>query len=151
MTSRLELSTTITATAERCFDLSCDIDVHAGSMAASQERAVAGVTSGPIGLGQEVTWEARHFGVRWRVTSRITEFDRPRRFVDEMQRGPFAWFHHEHRFEQHGNATTMVDIIDYGLPLGLLGAIADAAVVGRYLRRLIETRNRYIKQLAEAS
>lgn len=147
----LELTTVINAAVERCFDLARDIDVHVESMAASRERAVAGVTSGLIGLGEEVTWEARHFGIRWRVTSRITEFDRPRRFVDEMQRGPFASFRHDHCFDSQGGTTTMVDVVDYRLPLGALGAIADTAVIGRYLRRLLETRNGYIKKLAEAS
>lgn len=66
---RLELTTVIAAPAERCFDLSSDIDVHTGSMGASQEKAVAGVTSGLIGLGEEVTWVARHFCVRWPMTS----------------------------------------------------------------------------------
>jgi ligand-binding SRPBCC domain-containing protein len=147
--SVLKLTTDIEAPAERCFDLSRDIDVHAGSMVASRERAVAGVTSGLIGLGQEVTWKAQHFGIRWRVTSRITEFDRPSRFVDEMRRGPFASFRHEHHFEQNGAMTTMVDVVDYRLPLGPIGVIADAVLVGRYLRHLLEVRNRYIKQAAE--
>ena len=39
------------------------------------------MTSGLIGEGQEVSWQARHFDVQWRVTSRISEFDPPHRFV----------------------------------------------------------------------
>src|SRR5947208_31425 len=101
----LHLSTEIYAPIEKCFDLSVDIDVHQSSMAASGERAVSGVTGGLIGLGEEVTWRARHLGVWWRVTSRITAFDRPRSFVDEMTQGPFPRFRHEHRFEQDGERT----------------------------------------------
>jgi ligand-binding SRPBCC domain-containing protein len=67
-----------------------DIGLHVHSMADSQERAIAGVTSGCIGLGQEVTWEARHFGIRQRLTSRITQFDRPRHFRDTMVRVPLT-------------------------------------------------------------
>ena len=145
----IELVTEIEASAERCFDLSREIDVHLGSMAASRERATAGVTSGHIGLGQEVTWEARHFGIWWRITSRITEFDRPRSFVDEMQHGPFAAFRHEHRFVQSDSITAMIDRVDYRLPLGILGRIADALLVKRYTRHLLEVRNHYIKQAAE--
>lgn len=147
----LELTTQIKAPIEQCFDLSCNIDVHRDSMAASSERAVAGITSGMIGLGEEVTWEARHFGLRCRVTSRITEFERPSRFVDQMQRGPFTTFRHEHRFEKDGVTTTMVDVVDYRVPLGPLGVVVDAVLVGRYLRRLIEVRNRHIKHAAETS
>jgi len=41
------------------------------------ERAIAGVTSGLIGLGEEVTWEGHHFGLKLQHTSRITAYDRP--------------------------------------------------------------------------
>lgn len=44
---------------ERLFDLARSIDAHVESQKGSGERAVAGVTSGLIGEGQEVTWRAR--------------------------------------------------------------------------------------------
>ena len=143
------MATSIEASAELCFDLSCNIDVHVGSMEDSGERAIGGVTSGLIGLGGEVTWRARHFGIDWQMTSKVTEFERPYWFVDQMQWGPFAFFRHEHRFDQHGEITTMIDIVEYLLPLGPLGTIADAVIVKRYLRHLLEMRNRYIKAAAE--
>jgi ligand-binding SRPBCC domain-containing protein len=59
-------------------------------MTRSNEQAIAGVMSGLIGPDEEVTWEARHFGLRVRMTSRITEYDRPRAFTDEQVSGPFA-------------------------------------------------------------
>lgn len=65
----IELVNHIAAPADRCFDLSRDIGVHQESMRFSQEVAVAGVTAGLIGPGESVTWEARHFGIRWRMTS----------------------------------------------------------------------------------
>lgn len=148
-TARLVLVTDVRASPDRCFDLSCDLDLHQRAMAASTERAVGGVTGGMIGPGQEVTWRARHFGIWWRVTSRIVEYDRPRRFVDEMRRGPFAAWRHEHRFEGHGGGTCMVDDVAYRLPLGWLGRSADLLAVRRYLRRLLEIRNRHIKRAAE--
>jgi len=88
----IELVNHIAAPADRCFDLSRDIGVHQESMRFSQEVAVAGVIAGLIGPAESVTWEARHFGIRWRMTSRITDFDRPRVFVDESNEGPFAAF-----------------------------------------------------------
>jgi ligand-binding SRPBCC domain-containing protein len=149
--SRIELSTSIAAPVERCFDLSRDIDAHLASMDYHSERAIAGVTSGLIDLGEEVTWQARHLGVRWRMTSRITEYERPLRFVDEMQRGPFASFRHEHRFEPEGDNTTMLDVVDYRAPLGPLGAMTDRVLIMRYLRQVLEARNDYLKRTAEAS
>jgi len=89
MTVQFDLETFIKADPLAVFTASLDIDAHLASMEASGEEAVGGVTSGLIGLGEEVTWKARHFGVTWRMTSRITELDEPRRFVDEQVRGPF--------------------------------------------------------------
>src|SRR5215510_835622 len=76
--------TRIEAPPERVFDLARSIDLHAQGQARHRERAIAGVTSGLIGMGQSVTWEARHFGITQQLTSRIVAFDRPRSFRDSM-------------------------------------------------------------------
>jgi ligand-binding SRPBCC domain-containing protein len=149
MTVSFEHVTVIDAPVELVFDLSRDIDVHLASMATSGERAVAGVTSGRIGLGESVTWRARHFGIPFTMTSRVTEYDRPRRFVDEQVAGPFARFRHEHRFDSAGDATVMTDRLDFDAPLGPLGDVVEWVILGRYLRRLIEQRGRFLKAEAE--
>ncbi len=145
------LRTRVAAPPSRCFDLARDIDLHQRSTAASRERAVAGVTSGLLGRGDEVTWEATHFGVRQRLTSRITEFDPPNRFVDEMVRGAFARFRHEHEFLAVQGGTEMVDIFDYTSPLGPLGRLADGLFLHRYMMRLLRARNAYLKRAAESA
>lgn len=137
--------TELAAPVEVSFDLSRSIDLHLESMIASKERAVAGVTSGLISEGQEVSWEARHFGVLWRMTSRITEFDAPKRFVDEMVRGPFASFRHEHLFEDNDGGTRMTDVIEFRTRLGAIGDVP----AGMYLRRLMSIRNAVIRAKAE--
>ncbi len=140
--------TTIAAPVERCFDLSRDIDLHLESMVASKERVVGGVASGLIGADQEVSWQARHFGVQWHMTSRITAFEPPHRFVDEMVRGPFAAFRHEHRFEANGGGTRMTDVVDVRMGWGPIGPVADL-VAAAYLRRLLTIRNGVIRRKAE--
>jgi ligand-binding SRPBCC domain-containing protein len=149
--ARIELSTQIDATPERCFDLSRDLDLHVSSMQASGERAIAGRTSGLIELGEEVTWRARHFGVVHEHTSRITAFERPLHFRDVMNKGRFARFEHDHFFEPAARGTLMRDVIEFHSPLGPVGALVDALVLRRYLTGLIETRNRVIKRRAEES
>ena len=149
MTVCFELRTLIGASVDAVFDLSLSIDAHVGSMAESGERAVAGVTHGLIGLGEEVTWKARHFGLPFTMTSRITELERPLRFVDEQVRGPFRRFHHEHVFTADGESTVMVDRINFDAPLGPLGRIAERAVLSTYLPKLIQERNSYLKRIAE--
>jgi ligand-binding SRPBCC domain-containing protein len=142
MTVTFRIETELAAPPERAFALSLDIGAHERSMAATDERAVAGTTTGTIGLGESVTWRARHLGVVWRMTSRITALEAPHRFVDEQVRGPFNRFRHEHRFEPSARGTRMVDTIEFRAPLGPLGRIAEVLVLRRHLLRLIEERNR---------
>jgi ligand-binding SRPBCC domain-containing protein len=118
-------------------------------MRRSGERAVGGVTAGAIGLGEEVTWRARHFGKWWTMTSRITELVPNVRFVDEQVSGPFRRFRHEHRFHEQDRRTVMDDDVYLQAPLGPLGLVAERAVLARYLHRLIVVRNRWITAEAE--
>jgi ligand-binding SRPBCC domain-containing protein len=149
--ARFELTTTIHAAPERCFDLARDLDLHQRSMARSGERAVAGRTTGLIGLGEEVTWRARHFGVIHEHHSRIDACERPRHFRDVMVRGRFKRFAHDHYFTAQDGGTLMRDAIVFESPFGLLGRIVDALVLKRYLRRLIAERNRVVKEVAEGA
>jgi ligand-binding SRPBCC domain-containing protein len=145
----ISLETWIKAPITRCFDLSRDIDLHMQSTAHTREAAIAGVTTGLIGPDEEVTWEATHFGVRQRLTSRITAYDRPSHFRDSQVRGSFRRFDHDHFFEQIAEATLMRDVFDYDSPLGLLGRVADRIFLKRYLTALLEGRNKLIKEAAE--
>jgi ligand-binding SRPBCC domain-containing protein len=147
---KIELETVIAAPPDRVFDLARSIDLHARSTAASGERAIAGVTSGLIGPGEEVTWRARHFGVWQSLTSRITLFDRPSHFRDSMVRGAFRRFDHDHYFEPSPEGTRMRDVFDYESPLGILGRAADALFLERYLRSFLAERNRVVKEVAES-
>ena len=74
--------TLIKAPIERCFDLARSVEVHLAGNVHWGERAVAaaGVTTGLIGLGERVTWRAKHFGVWHTLTSEITAMDRPVHF-----------------------------------------------------------------------
>ncbi|CAD5994585.1 SRPBCC family protein [Agreia sp. COWG] len=144
MVSSFECVTRSSKPAAVMFDLARNIDAHTESQAASAERAVAGVTGGLIGLGQEVTWSARHFGVNFTLTSTVTEFEAPLRFVDEQTRGPFTSFHHEHRFEDTTNGSVMIDRIRFAAPFGAVGRLTEKLVLRRYLQKLIEDRGVFL-------
>jgi ligand-binding SRPBCC domain-containing protein len=149
--SRFELVTPIAAPPERVFDLSLQVEIHTASMSGSHERAVGGVTSGRLELGDTVTWQARHLGLGWRMTSLISACDPPHSFVDEQVEGPFARWHHIHRFAANGTGgTVMTDVVEFAAPLGPLGRIAESAVLDRYMQRLIRLRNQHLKRAAEA-
>jgi len=145
----IRLETLIHAPIEVVFDLARSIDLHAESMGRSRERAVDGVMTGLINRGETVTWEAVHFGVRQRLTSRITVCERPRHLQDVMVEGAFRRFTHDHFLSLVGGDTLMKDIFDYESPLGLAGRIADRLFLERYMTRLLTDRNRVIKRTAE--
>lgn len=147
---RIEISTEIAAPVERVFDLARSIDLHLAGSRDAGERAIAGRKTGLIELGESVTWSARHLGLRWEATSKIVAFDRPRSFVDEMTKGPFALFHHEHEFVATAKGTTMLDRLDVESPLGPLGRVATRLVVGPHLRGLLVERAADIRRAAES-
>jgi ligand-binding SRPBCC domain-containing protein len=140
--------TLIRATPDEVFDLELDADVHAASMAESSETATTSTGRAALRLGDEVTFTARHFGLTWRMTGRVTEYDRPHRFVDEQVRGPFRRMRHEHLFEPlSGGSTRMTDRIRFVAPLGPVGAVVGRLVLAPYLRSLLEQRATHIKAL----
>ncbi|RED52621.1 hypothetical protein [Cohnella lupini] len=69
----IQISLFIKAPIQVCFDLSRSIDLHMESISHTNERAVKGRTSGLIELGETVTWEATHFGIRQQLTSLATK------------------------------------------------------------------------------
>jgi ligand-binding SRPBCC domain-containing protein len=140
----------IVASPALCFDLARSVDVHVASAKASGERAVAGVTTGLLNLGDEVTWRGRHFGVMQELTSRITALDRPRHFRDEMVRGTFTRLIHDHYFDQTPAGTRMRDVFDFTAPWGVLGRLAERLLLTNYLRRFLEERAQVLKGLAES-
>jgi ligand-binding SRPBCC domain-containing protein len=144
------LSTRISASPEVVFDLARSIDLHVESTAQTNERAVAGCTTGLIALGDEVTWEATHFGIRQQLTSRVVQFDRPHHFRDTMVSGAFRRFDHDHNFAALGQQTLMRDTFDYTSPLGIVGRVADWMFLASYVRKLLEKRNQLIKIVAES-
>jgi ligand-binding SRPBCC domain-containing protein len=144
------VTTNIRAPIERCFDLARDVDVHCRTSAFTSERAVSpGRTSGLLERGDTVIFEGRHVGLRLRLSARIVEMERPTRFVDEAVSGPFESLRHVHDFTASDGVTRMIDTIEWTAPLGVLGALADAVFLERYMRRFLERKQAALKALAE--
>lgn len=149
--AEIHLLTEINAPIEKVFNLARSIDLHIESTKQTGEKAIAGKTSGLIGLGETVTWRAKHFGIPQNLTSKITEFQYPNLFVDEMVSGAFKSFRHEHHFSQADGQTMMTDIFTFESPLGFLGKIANTLFLKKYMIRLLLKRNQAIKQTAKAN
>ncbi len=123
--------------------------LHVASAKETGERIVAGRKSGLPELGESVAFEARHFGLTIRMTSKIIEFERPNRFVDEMQKGPFARLRHEHAFASTARGVRMLDRMDFASPFGPFGAVADRLFVMPHLRRFLIERGRVLREHLE--
>jgi ligand-binding SRPBCC domain-containing protein len=147
---KIELTTTINSPIDICFDLSRSIDLHKISTAHTNEQAIAGRTEGLINLHESVTWEATHFGIKQKLTSKITAYNRPYYFVDEQTKGIFKSIFHEHKFEQIGDKTIMTDVFEFQSPFGILGKLFNSLVLTNYLRNLLVKRNQIIKEYAES-
>jgi ligand-binding SRPBCC domain-containing protein len=149
--TQIILKTAINASQDVVFDLARDIDVHQFTTSKTREKAVGGRTSGRISPGETVTWKGKHFGLWLKHTSRNTAMEIPKSFVDEMERGCFKSFRHEHFFERDGDNCIMIDRLCYETPYGIFGRLFDWLILEKYLTEFLKTRNNAIKKLAEQS
>jgi ligand-binding SRPBCC domain-containing protein len=147
--SKIHLTTFIAAPIERVFNLSRSITLHKISTAHTNEKAIAGVTSGLINKDETVTWQAKHLFKTRQHTSKITDMQSPDSFTDEMIKGDFKNFKHQHHFKQIENGTIMIDIVDFESPYGSLGKFFNAVYLKKYVENFLIKRNDIIKHYAE--
>lgn len=139
----------INASAVKCFDLARNVEIHTKTTRNTNERAVAGITSGLLEIGDSVTWEATHFGIKQRLTAEITEMTKPYKFTDVMVHGAFHSFTHIHEFTVCGAGTVMKDTFTYKSPYGFVGKIADKLFLEKYMKKFIFSRVKELKKIAE--
>ena len=145
----IHLITQIKAPKHVVFDVSRNIDIHLQTAQKTQEKAIAGRTSGLIEFNETVTWRGKHFGVYLTHKSRMTAMDLYDYFVDEMEEGHFKSFKHEHFFTEKNGGTEMVDFIQYETPYGFFGKLFNRFFLENHLRNFILERNRILKAHAE--
>ncbi len=145
------LATLIRAAPAVCFDLARDAQLHLESARQTGESIVAGRDEGLWELGDEITFEGVHLGVRQRLTALIVEFERPYFFRDQMTRGAFAALSHTHTFQAlSGERTRMIDVLQWRAPLGKLGAVASDHWVEAHLKRFLRARAWHLKERAQS-
>lgn len=147
----INLTTKIKAPKQIVFTASRNIDIHQQSASPSKEKAITGVTSGLINLNETVTWRGRHFGFYLTHKSRITAMNLYDYFVDEMEKGKFKSFKHEHFFEEENGITIMKDQLQYETPFGILGKLFDVLLLKKHLTNFLLERNKVLKEVSEKS
>jgi ligand-binding SRPBCC domain-containing protein len=146
----IQLQTVINGPIHRCFDLARSIDFHQETTSSTNEKAIAGTTSGLINKGETVTWKAKHFGIYQQLSSVISEMNPPFFFEDRMIKGAFKSIRHRHYFEEQNGITTMKDLFEFEAPFGLLGRLFSRLVLKNYLEGFIIERNRMLRIAAES-
>lgn len=146
----IHLTTFIAAPAEVVFDLSRHIGLHKESMSHYKEEAVAGTRMGLIEKEETVTWRAKHLFKNRLLRVKITEMKKPEMFVDEQVQGDFRMMKHEHHFKPCENGTLLIDLFHFETPYGIVGRWLNALYLTNYMKKLLEQRNRTIKEVAES-
>ena len=138
------------APAARCFDLARSVDLHVDSSGAIAARAVAGRTHGLSGDGDQTTWSARFFGVRFAMATRVGDFAPPVAFGDRLTRGLLRRFAHVYRFTPRPDGgCAMSDELMVEAPFGPLGWAFERLYLARKMRTLVRRRLEHIRRVAE--
>ena len=146
----IHLTTSIFASIQKVFDLSRDIDVHQNSASKTNEVAIAGTLHGLINQNETVTWRGKHFGLYLQHTSLITQMELYTFFADEMIKGHFKTFRHEHYFEEKNGVAIMTDKLMYETPFWIFSQLFDVLFLKRHLTRFLLDRNKVLKKLSES-
>jgi ligand-binding SRPBCC domain-containing protein len=145
----IHLTTFIAAPVDVVFDLCRNIDLHKESMSHYKEEAVAGVRFGLMGKEDIVTWKAKHLFKNRYMRVKITAMRKPDHFIDEQVEGDFKMMKHEHHFKPCDNGTILIDLFHFESPYGVMGKWFNILYLNRYMKKLLEQRNKAIKEYAE--
>jgi ligand-binding SRPBCC domain-containing protein len=146
----IHLTTFIAAPVHVVFDLSRHIGLHKQSMSQYKEEAVAGTRFGLIENNDTVTWKAKHLFKNRYLRVKITGMQKPDQFTDVQIEGDFKIMKHEHHFKPCENGTIMIDLFYYEVPYGAFGKMFDSIYLFNYMTRLLQKRNKAIKEFAES-
>ena len=86
-------------------------------------------------------------GIKTKWVTEITHVKKNEYFVDEQRFGPYALWHHKHFINEIEGGVEMEDIIDYKIPLGLLGQIAHPILVKPKLEEIFAYRQTELIEL----
>ena len=144
----LRHSITIHAPIERCFALSCSVEIVQREL---RMTPIEGRTSGLVRAGDRVHWHGLQLGFTNFHVSEILNFDPPNFFTDRMVRGRFRRFEHDHRFTTlEDGSTRLEDEVRFSRPCGPAGWLIARLIVSPHIHKLMRRRFHLLKRLAES-
>jgi ligand-binding SRPBCC domain-containing protein len=86
-------------------------------------------------------------GIKMNWMTEITHVKEGEYFVDEQRFGPYALWHHQHHFKSIPGGVLMSDILNYAIPYGILGRLANTILVEKQIKKIFSYREKAIKEL----
>jgi ligand-binding SRPBCC domain-containing protein len=87
------------------------------------------------------------FGIPLKWRTEICEVNKPHRFTDRQLKGPYRRWEHTHRFTEQDQGVFMQDEVNYELPFGILGILANRLVVRDKIEQIFKFREATLKRL----
>ena len=79
-------------------------------------------------------------GIQLDWCTEITHVVDHKYFVDEQRFGPYAMWHHQHHFKEIDGGVEMIDIVNYAIPFGFIGRIANSILVESEVKKIFDYR-----------
>ena len=86
-------------------------------------------------------------GIPMKWVTEITHVQEQKYFVDEQRFGPYALWHHKHFFKEIPGGVEMEDIVDYKIPMGILGQMVHPILVQPKLKEIFDYRTQKLIEL----
>lgn len=86
-------------------------------------------------------------GIKTKWVTEITHVKDKAYFVDEQRFGPYALWHHKHFIKEIEGGIEMEDIIDYKVPMGILGQMVHPFLVKPKLEEIFNYRTKKLEEL----
>jgi uncharacterized protein (TIGR01777 family) len=108
---------------------------------------IESISSAAIKAGTTITYRLRLRGVPFRWKTLIKEWEPGRYFIDTQEEGPYALWHHTHRFHEVAGGTLMTDEVRYQVPLGWLGESTALPLVRHEVKKIFQYRRQVMAQV----
>ena len=102
----------------------------------------------PLYIGQIIQYIVTPLlGIKTKWVSEITHIQEKKYFVDEQMYGPYSLWHHKHFIKEINGGVELEDIIDYKVPLGIIGQVIHPILVKPKLEEIFSYRQKKLIEL----
>jgi hypothetical protein len=147
----LHLTTFIASDPERVFDLSRSLEFNKFLIKEYGGEINGSKINGLLEKGDVETYKGKHLMKERIVTVAVSEIKFPEYLLEEQKTGPFRKMKHEHYFKRIQNGTIMIDQFTYDIKKGIFGNLFNKIFIQRYITKLLQKRNQFIKESAEGN